>query len=98
VASLTHKRKQRNPKYPGGHRSKNAHKNQYTGRAAKGKPGLAKVKTGGSIYVQMPKVMKAITISDDSESHEEQEQESNQQPKDKQPVVETDKDEDDEDD
>jgi TATA-binding protein-associated factor Taf7 len=59
---------------------------------------LAKVKTGGSIYVQMPKVMKAITISDDSESDEEQEQESKQQPKDKQPVVETDEDDDDEDD
>jgi hypothetical protein len=36
---------------------------------------LAKVNTGGSIYVQMPKVIKAITISDDSESDDEQEQE-----------------------
>jgi hypothetical protein len=31
---------------------------------------LAKVKTGGLIYVQMAKVMMAITISDDSESDE----------------------------
>jgi hypothetical protein len=58
---------------------------------------LAKVNTGGSIYVQTPKVMKAITISDDSESDEEQEQESKEQPKNKQPVVETDEDEDDKD-
>jgi hypothetical protein len=94
VASLTDKHKQRNPKHPGGHRSKKAHENKDTGRPAKAKPGLAKVKTGGSIYVQMPKVMKAITISDDSESDEKQEQESKQQPKDKQLVVETDEDED----
>ena len=97
MASLTDKPKQRNPKHPGGHRWKKAHENQDTGRPAKGKPGLAKVNTGGSIYVQMPKVMKAITISDDSESDEEQEQESKQHPKDKQPVVETDEDEDDKD-
>jgi len=82
-----------------GHWSKKDHENNDTGMLAKGKPGLAKVKTGGSIYVQMPKVMKAITISDDSASNEdpEQEQESKQQPKDKRPVVETDKDEEDED-
>ena len=97
MASLTDKPKQRNPKHPGGHRSKKDHENKDTGRPAKGKPGLGKVKTGGSIYVQMPKVMKAITISDDSESDEEQEQEPKQQPKDKQPVVETDEDEDDKD-
>jgi hypothetical protein len=36
---------------------------------------LAKVKTGGSIYDQMPTVMTAITISDGSESNEEQEEE-----------------------
>jgi len=95
VASLTDKPKQRNPKGSGGHPSKKDHKNQDTGRPAKGKPALAKVKTCCSIYVQMPKVIKAITISDDSESNEEQEQESKQQPKDKQPVVETDKDDDD---
>jgi hypothetical protein len=59
---------------------------------------LAKVNTGGSIYIHLPKVIKAITISDDSESDEEQEPESKQQPKDKQPVVETDEDEDDKDD
>jgi hypothetical protein len=98
VASLTDKPKQRNPKHPGDHQSKKDHENKDTGRLAKGKPGLAKVKPGGSIYVQMPKVMKAITISDDSESDEEQGQESKQQPKDKQPVVETDEDDDDEDD
>ena len=96
MASLTDKPKQRNPKQPGGHRSKKAHENKDTGRPAKGKPGLAKVKTGGAIYIQMPKVMKAITISDDSESNEEQEQKSKQQPKDQQPVVETDEDEDNE--
>jgi hypothetical protein len=98
VASLTDKPKQRNPEHPGDHRSKKDQENKDTGRPSKGKPGLAKVKTGGSIYVQMPKVMKAITISDDSESDEEQEQESKQQPKDKQPVVETDEDEEDQED
>jgi len=71
--------------------------NEHIGRPAKGKPGLAKVETSGSIYVQMPNVLKAIVISDDSKSDKEQEQESKQQPKDKQPVVETDEDEDDED-
>jgi len=71
---------------------KKDHENKDTGRPGKGKPGLAKVKTGGSIYVQMPQVMKEITISDDSESTEEQGQELKQQPKDKQSVVETDKD------
>jgi len=40
--------------------------------------------------------MKAITISDDSESNKEQVQELKQQLMDKQPVVETGKDEDDE--
>jgi len=97
VASLTDKPKQWNPKHPGGHQSKKDHENIKTGGPAKGKPGLAKVKTGGSIHVPMPKVMKAITISDDSESNEEQEQELKQQPKDKQPVEETEEDEDDED-
>jgi hypothetical protein len=93
LASLTDKPKQRNPKHPGGHRSKKDHENKDTGRPAKGKPWWAKVKTGGSISVQMPKLMKAITISDDSESDEEQEQELKHQPKDKQPVVEIDEDE-----
>ena len=97
MASLTDKPKQWNPRHPGGHQSKKDHENKDTGRPAKGKPGLAKVKTGGSIYVQMPKVMKATTISDDSESNEKQAQELKQQPKDKQPVVETDEDKDDED-
>jgi len=95
VASLTDEPKQWNPKHPGGHQSAKDHENNHTGRPAKGKPGLAEVKTGGSIYVQMPKVMKAMTISNDSESNEEQEQELKQQPMDKQPVVETGEDEDD---
>jgi len=76
---------------------KKDHDNNGTGRPAKCKPGLAKVKTGGSSDVQMPKVMKAITISDDSESNDEQEQELKQPPKDTPQVVETDEDEDDED-
>jgi hypothetical protein len=41
--------------------------------------GLAKVKTGASIYVQMSKVLKAITISNDTESNKGQEQQSKQQ-------------------
>jgi hypothetical protein len=94
---LTDKPKQRNPKHPGGDRSNKAHENKDTGRPAKGKPGLAKFNTGGSSYVQMPKLMKSITISDDSKSDEEQEQQSKQQPKDTQPVVETDEDQDDKD-
>jgi len=98
VASLTDKPKQWNPKDPGSHQSKNALGNNDTGRPAKGMPTLAKVETGGSIYVQMPTVRKAITISDDSESNKEQEQELKQQPKDQQPVVETDKDKEDGDD
>jgi hypothetical protein len=98
VASLTKKPKQRNPKHPGGHRSKKDHEKKDTGRPAKGKPGLAKVKTGGSIYVQMAKVMKAITISDDSESDKEPEQESKQHPKNKQLMVKTDEDDDNRDD
>jgi len=91
VASLTDKPKQRNPKDPGGHQSKNALGNNDTGRPAKLMPTLAKVITGGSIYVQMPTVRKAITISGDSQSNEEQEHELKQQPQDIQPVVETDK-------
>jgi len=71
VVSLTDKPNQWNPNHPGGHRTKMDHKNRDIARPAKCKPGLAKVKTGGSIYVQMPKVMKAITISDDSLSNEE---------------------------
>jgi hypothetical protein len=98
MASLTVKPKGRNPKHPGGYRSKKDHEDKDTGRPAKGNPGLAQVKTGGLIYVQMSKVMKAITISDDSESDEDQDQESKQQPKDKQPAVETDEAEDDKDD
>jgi len=97
MASLSDERKQRNPKHPGGHRSKKDHEDKATGRPAKGKQGLAKVKTGGSIYVQLPKVMTAITTSDDSKCNEEQEQELKQQPKDEQPVVETDDDEHDDD-
>jgi len=96
VASLTDKPKQRNHEHPGGHQSTKDYENKDTGRPEKGKPGLANVKTGGSIFVRMPKVMKAITISDDSESNKEQEQELKQQLMDKQPVVETGKDEDDE--
>jgi len=72
VGPLTDKPKQRNPKHRGGHRSKKAHENKDTGRPPNDKPGLAKVNTGGSIYVQLPKVMNAITISDGSESDEEQ--------------------------
>jgi len=83
VASLTDKPNQRNPKHPGVHRSNKYHKIKDTGRPAKGKPGLAMVKTGGSIYVKMPKVRNAITISDDSETNEELEQESKRQLKDK---------------
>jgi hypothetical protein len=78
VVSLADKPNQRNLNHPGGHWSKTAHKNKDTDRPAKGKPELAKIKTGGSIYVQTPKVMKAITISDERESDEEQEQESKQ--------------------
>jgi hypothetical protein len=73
MVSLTDKPKKQNPKHPGGHRSKKAHQNNDAGRPALGKLGLANVKTGGSIYVQMAKVKKAITISDDSESDEDQE-------------------------
>jgi len=51
------------------------------------KPELTKVKSGGSIYVQIPEVMKAITISDDSESNEELDKESMQGPIDTQLVV-----------
>ena len=98
MASLTDKLKRRNPTQPGCHQSKKDHENKDTGRPVKGKPGLAKVKTGGSIYVQMAKVIKAITSSDNGESDEMQEQQSKQQPKDKQLVVETDKDQDDQDD
>jgi len=49
--------------------------NKYTGRPATGKLELAKVKTGGSIYVHMRKVMKPIPISDDSKRNEKEEQE-----------------------
>ena len=97
MAPLTDKGKQQNPKHRGGHLSKKDHAIIDTGSRAMCTPRLGKVKTGGSIYIQMPKVKKAITISDDSESNEEQEQESKQQPKDKQPEVETNKDKDDED-
>jgi hypothetical protein len=90
VASLTDKPKQQNHNHTGGHRSKKDHEHKDTCRPAKGKPELANFKTGGSIYVQMPKVIKAITISNDSESNEEREEELKQQTKDKQPVVETD--------
>jgi len=81
----------------GGHRSKKAHENQHIHKPAKGKTGLAKVKTGGSIYVQMRKVMKAIIICNDSESDKEQEQESKQQPNHNHRVVEADEDDEDED-
>jgi len=97
VASLTDKPKQWNAKHPGGHWSKKDHENKDTARPAKCKPELGKVKSSGSIHVQMPKVIKAIIISVDSESNGEQEQESKQQPKQKQPVVEIGQDEDDED-
>jgi len=70
VASLTDKPKQRNRKDPGGHQSKKDHENEDTGRPAQGNMGLAKIKTGGSIYVQMPNVINAISISDDCESNE----------------------------
>jgi hypothetical protein len=98
VGSLTDKPRQQNPKHPGGHRSKKDYKNVDTGRPVKGRPGLVMVKTGGSIYVQMPKVVTAIPITNDSESDQQQEQELKQQPKNKQPVVKTDEDEDDQDD
>jgi len=75
MVSLTGKPKQRNPKHPGDHLSMQDHENKDTGRPAKRQPGLAKAKTGDSIYVQMPKVMKAITTSNDSQSNQEQEQE-----------------------
>jgi len=97
IASLSDNPKQRNPKHPGGHQSKKDHENKDTGRSGKGKPGLDKVKTGGLIYAQMPKVTMAITISDDSKSTKEQEPESEQQPDDKQPVVEPDEDKNDKD-
>jgi hypothetical protein len=42
-----------------------------------------KVKTGGSIYIQMPKVLNAITISNNSKNNKEQEQQSKKQPKNK---------------
>jgi len=97
VASLTDKPKQRNPNHPRGHRLERDHPNTGTGRPAKGNPWLAKVTTGGSIYVQISKVMKAIAISDDRKSNKEWEQGLKQQPMDKQLVVETDEDEDDKD-
>jgi len=46
------------------------------------KPGLAKVETGGLIYLRMSKPLKAITIIDDTESNTEQEKELQQQPMD----------------
>jgi len=102
MASRTDQPNQRNPKHPGGHQSKKDHMHKDTGSPAMGKPGLAMVKTGGSIYVQMPDVMKAITISIDSNSIEEQERNLKQRPKHNQLLVETykyedDKGEDDED-
>jgi hypothetical protein len=75
VVSLTEKPKQQTSKYPGGHRSKKDHQNTDTGKLAKGKAWLAKVRTSASIYVQKPNVMKAITISNDSKSNVEQEEE-----------------------
>lgn len=58
--------------------------NNDTGRPANGRAWLAQVNTGGLIYVQMPKLTKAITISDVSECNEEQEQELTRQPTNKQ--------------
>ena len=58
---------------------------------------MAKVKPGGLINVQMPKVMKVITISDDGESNEEQQQELKERPMEKHQVVEICDREDDED-
>jgi hypothetical protein len=49
---------------------KKDHENTDTGKSARGKLVLAKVKTGGLIYVRKANVMMAITISDDSESDE----------------------------
>jgi len=69
VVSLTDIPKQRNIRHPGGYRSTKDHQHNDTGRPAESKPGLANVKTGDSIYFQMPKLKKAITISDDSESN-----------------------------
>lgn len=93
MVSLTDKPKQPKHMHDGSHQSKNDHKD--TGRPAKRKPGLPKIKTGGSIYVKMPKLMMAITISDVGVSNEAKEQELKQQLKEKQPVVETDDDDED---
>jgi len=98
MASLTDKPKQQNLQHPGGHQLKMDHENKDTGRPANGKLGLAMVNSGGLIYVQMPKVMKAITISNASERNEELEQELKQQPKDKQSVVVTAEDDEDQED
>lgn len=93
--SPTDKPKQWYPKYPGGHRSKKDHEIQDTGSPAKGMSGLAEVKTSGSIYIQMPNVIKAITISDDNESNEEMEKQSKLLPNGKLLLVEIDEDKDD---
>lgn len=98
VGSLTDKPKQRNTNHPGGHLSIKSHQNNDNGMPAQSKLVMAKVKSGGSIYVQMLKQMKAITISDDRESNVEQEQVIKLQPNNKWPVVEPDEDEDDQDD
>jgi hypothetical protein len=98
VASLTEKLKHQNSKHPGGHQLTEDPENEGTSRPAKGKPGLVKVKTGGLIHLQIPKVMKPITICDDSGSNKMQEQVLKQQPKEKQPVVKTDQHDEDKDD
>jgi len=97
VRALTHKPKQRNPKHPGGHQLKKDHENIDTGRPAKCKPGLAKIKTSGSIYIQIPKVLKPIAISDDPKYNQAMAQELKQHTMNKMLVVETGKDDDDKD-
>jgi hypothetical protein len=76
---MTHIPKKRNPKHHGGHQPKKDHENIDTGRPAKCRPGLAKVKTSGSMYVEMPKVLKPIAISGDTKYNKAMEQDLKQQ-------------------
>jgi len=87
VASLTDKRIQWNHIHHSGHQPKKEFRNIATGLPAKVKPELAKVKTGGSIYVLMANPMRVIPIWNDTKSNDEDEQEFQQQLMDKQPGV-----------
>jgi hypothetical protein len=61
----------RNPKHIAGYQPKNDHENTESGRPAyHAAAALRMIKTSCSIYVQMPTVIKTMTINNDIESNE----------------------------